>query len=1618
MALEKFNQAYVFMRVDHLHFDELDFELITRNIFVSSDSDHSGAQRQRRLRGILSQERSAQTETVRTFRGNAAEEKEICLGKLLSIKEDLQYRCPNKEVFRTRLLHLGSRLQVIRKYAAGDAYQDISGLLEEVVAVYGCHFSDDQVAIPPETKQGEDGEVIGDLLGKDVLTSQPDTDPSDIQGSTNAQLVGDDLVRVLCEMRDEIRCLRQQSEENRALASQRSDAFSEATKTLMGGIASLTTISSVLRKTVQEVVTLRESVNELRALIHQETSSNSGMDLQTDLDNTRLVDEPEQSEITDPTLAPSQKLNVLPPVIPDQQNFVRPPLLNGQPNLNYNPNFQFQTQNQQYGPSLTNQPFPISGFVGNNARGNYSRRPQRVSDWKIKKYAGTDDGTGLNEFLDTVANYAACEQMCEEELFNSAMHLFTGNALSWYQAMRAQNRLFNWNHLVCELKANFVHPELDATLKMKALQRRQLRNESFQEYFLEMEKIFRAMTVSMTPSAKLDVLKRNLRSEYKQMLILRPVNTLAELMSLGKSIDASKTPIYQKVFGSSKEVAAYSDDPPQNKQDQTKQKGGGQNNSGAKSKTFWNKNSQSAVLEPKQPPDNQKNQKGSQDGKNLAKNTQNPKPNNTQEKPVISLQYLVEKHRPPVLGVCYNCGDKGHEHEDCQNPKRVFCINQLKSQLADSKRSVEQLSIDPQIYNSFRPACDKDYENSLSVETIVLDDPSDDRPFAIVAVYGKTFKALLDSGSNATIMTEKLYRKFSKHPVKSLERPIELRSANGQPLPIIGQAYLPYTFQNLTKVICTLIVEHLTVNSILGIDFWRAFGILPEIQTCALSNSGQEAEVIDNDEPRESILTTEQLACIEDVKKCFQVVEPGKLNMTSSTEHRIVIKEEFQGAAPVCRYPYHMTPKKLSKVWEEVDRWRSMGIIEESDSDWSLNIVAVTKPDDSIRLCLDARPLNERTVRDAYPLPHPGRILGSLPKAKYLSTIDLKEAFLQVPLAKDSRKYTAFSVPGRGMFQFTRLPFGLVNSPATLARLMDQVLGRGKWEPYVFVYLDDIIVVSDAFEHHLQLLKAVADCLAKANLTINLDGLKVNPDKIQPILDYERPVTVTKLRRFLGMCGYYRRFIDRFSEVTAPLTDLLKTKSKNIVWNSEAEIAFLEIKEFLVTPPVLVPPDFSKEFILQTDASDVAVAAVLVQKYPEGEKVVAYFSHKLTTPQRNYHATEKEGLAVILAVEHFRGYLEGYHFRLVTDSSAIIWILKTKWKTSSRLSRWSLELQLYDMSIEHRKGKDNVVPDALSRAVAAISALSTSGWYCSMKSKVIQSPDDYADFKVENDQLFKYVVSKSVPCDSRFSWKLIPAPECRQEIIKSTHEELLHVGYEKLIHEVQLRYYWPRMGSEVRTFLQNCGTCKEIKAPFVPVQPEMGQSRATNAPWRMVSVDYIGPLPKSKRGNQHLLVVLDVFSKYVMLNPVRKISSNTLCSILREQWFNRHGYPEILLSDNASTFTSIEFSQFLKETNVKHWLNSRYHSQANPVERTNRSINTAIRAYARTEQRNWDVRITDVERILNTTVHSSTGFSPHFIIHGSEMASANDFSRISGEGDIETRHQQIDKIREIVVRNL
>lgn len=936
------------------------------------------------------------------------------------------------------------------------------------------------------------------------------------------------------------------------------------------------------------------------------------------------------------------------------------------------------------------------------------------------------------------------------------------------------------------------------------------------------------------------------------------------------------------------------------------------------------------------------------------------------------------------------------------------------------------------------------------VEELTVRVEGDNRPFVKFEVMGMPMVGLLDSGAQVSILGiggEKLLQKLK---MKRSQTRTKLFAAGGEVLEVRGAVHLPITFNGRTRLVTTLIAPSLKRRFILGMNFWRLFGIEPTIRD---SPEVLVEEVEVEHEEEEIPLTVGQREQLEAIKKEFKAFEEGQtLGTTPLITHKIEFDEEFRTATPVRLNPYPWSPEVQKQVNLELDKWIEAGVVERSTSDWALLVVPVLKKGETsegetslkVRMCLDARKLNERTRRDAYPLPHQDRILGRLGSAKFLSTIDLSKAFWQIPLHPESRKYTAFRVFGRGLFQFTRLPFGLVNSPATLSRLMDQVLGYGELEPKVFVYLDDIVIANDTFEDHINCLKEVSRRLKEANLSINLEkskfcvpelpylgfilsrnGVRPNPDKVEAIVNFERPTSIRSLRRFLGMINYYRRFIEGYSEITAPLTDLLKGKPKVVKWNEQAEAAFISLKERLISAPILTNPNFTCPFTVQTDASDSAIAGVLTQEIEGEEHVISYFSRKLTTTQRAWKAAEKEGLAAMEAIEKFRPYIEGTRFTLITDSSALSFIMNTKWKSSSKLSRWSMQLQQYDMVVRHRKGKDNVVPDALSRSMEALEIVEHDDWYANLLHKIAECPEDYADFKVEDSKLYKFVSSPTDALDYRFEWKICVPENLRKSILEEEHDAAMHPGYEKNIQRLKCKYYWPGMAVDCKKHIRSCITCKECKPSTVATAPAMGKQKLTTKPFQILALDFIQSLPRSKQGKCHLLVMMDLFSKWILLAPLRKIEAREVCRIVEDSWMRRFGTPEVIITDNATTFVGKEFQALLNRRGVQHWPNARHHSQANPVERVNRTINACLRTYMREDQRNWESKIFEVEEMINTTVHASTGFSPYRILYGHEKVEKGEHHRLEREDKevaVEERDQfqaQInEKVFKIVEDNL
>lgn len=548
------------------------------------------------------------------------------------------------------------------------------------------------------------------------------------------------------------------------------------------------------------------------------------------------------------------------------------------------------------------------------------------------------------------------------------------------------------------------------------------------------------------------------------------------------------------------------------------------------------------------------------------------------------------------------------------------------------------------------------------IEEVV--DDKDVRPYADVLINGHAMRGLLDSGATISCIGKDAFNTLQQLNLKWKELSSEIQTASGQRQGVEGYADVTVLFKNIKHRIRLYIIPTLSQNLYLGVDFWLAFDLMPKLE---------EIANIDLQEDQNHDLDADKLDILEKVKATFPSCDRDGLGKTTMITHKIDI-----GNAKPIKHRYHaVSPAVQNKMFDEVDRMLSLGVIEESVSPWSSPVTIVSKANGKARLCLDARRINSLTVKDAYPTPLINGILSRLNETKFISSIDLKDAFWQVELEKSSREITAFTIPGRPLYHFTRMPFGLCNSGQTMCRLMDIVIPSSMRE-FIFVYIDDLLVVAADFDTHIKRLQIVAECLKKANLTININKSKFcmreikylghivgngrispDPDRVRSIVEFPRPTTIRQVRRFLGMAGWYRRYINNFSDVAAPITDLLKTTDR-FTWTPEAMVAFDSLKICLTTAPVLTHADFSLPFYIQCDASLLGVGGVLFQVKDGGEHPIAYMSKKLNSAQRNYSVTELECLAAILCIREFRCYIEGMRFTVITDHAALKWLMEKK----------------------------------------------------------------------------------------------------------------------------------------------------------------------------------------------------------------------------------------------------------------------------------------------------------------------------------------------------------------------
>lgn len=900
----------------------------------------------------------------------------------------------------------------------------------------------------------------------------------------------------------------------------------------------------------------------------------------------------------------------------------------------------------------------------------------------------------------------------------------------------------------------------------------------------------------------------------------------------------------------------------------------------------------------------------------------------------------------------------------------------------------------------------------------------DERPYLKVKIFGTEVLGLLDSGASRTIIGLNGWKRIKDLGITiDQSSRINCKVANGQLCESTGTCLIPFTVRDRTKIIPTLLIPDVKHPLILGADFWRAMGIVPDLRHDEWHFTEPDALLFTVEHlNQQSRLTDLQKARLNSVIERNREMMKSELGCTDVAEHVIKCTAE-----PIKQRYYPVSPVIQKQINEELDDMLRLDVVERSQSPWSSPVLLVKKKDGKYRFCVDYRKLNAVTERDSYPLPYIEHTLNKLRNAHYLSTLDIKSAYWNIPVAKSSRPFTAFTVPGRGLFQFKRMPFGLHNAPATWQRLIDKVLGDDL-EPYCFSYLDDICLVTKTFEQHISIMEEVLKRLREAKLSIRWDkcqfcrpelkylghvvdrlGLHVDPDKVRAMLELPTPKTAKEVRQVLGTFSWYRKFIPNFSKLISPLTALTR-KGRKFVWTDECESAFTEIKNCLVAAPVLTCPDYNLPFVVQCDASGYGLGAVLTQTCEDGDKVISYLSRSLTKGERNYSVTERECLAVLWAIEKLRPYLEGVPFTVITDHHSLVWLQNLKDPTG-RLARWAVKLQQYDFRIIHRKGKDHVVPDTLSRSVPVVDTITAEdtfldqqdSWYSKMLKIVEEHPLKYPQWRVTGGTLYKYEKPKIVELgDPSDNWKAVVPKRCRRQVVEDAHNPPTsgHLGVAKTYHRVSQRYYWPKMKHFVSRFVRSCRECAMHKPYLDKPIGQMTSQTIPTRPWEIISCDLMGPFPRSSKGHKFIFVVTDNFSKYSLVFPLRSSTADMVCRKLEEDIFLVYGVPRLLLCDNGPQFISNRLRHLVSEYKVKIRYNAYYHPQANPTERVNRNIKTMLAIYVEENQRTWDKQLAKISCALRSAVHDTTNHTPYYVNFGRNMVlSGDEYFRKDDFGD-------------------
>ena len=722
----------------------------------------------------------------------------------------------------------------------------------------------------------------------------------------------------------------------------------------------------------------------------------------------------------------------------------------------------------------------------------------------------------------------------------------------------------------------------------------------------------------------------------------------------------------------------------------------------------------------------------------------------------------------------------------------------------------------------------------------------------------------------------------------------------------------------------------------------------------------------------------------------------GKIN---NYFHRIDLYDDI----PINCKPFRTPHSKMQIIEDEINRLLKCKIIKESQSPYAAPCLIVYKKTGKPRLVIDFRKINKKIVPIQYPLPHLETSLQLLGGNTLFSTLDLISGYHQIPLRPEDCHKTAFTT-GRGLYEFRRVPFGMVSSGAAMQIAIERVLS-GLINKSCLVYVDDIIIMGRDEQEHDRNLDLVLSRLKDNGFKLNLkkcefkkseieclghvvssEGISPNPSRINSLVNKKPPNNVKELRSFLGLASYYRRFVEGFAKIVYPLTQLLK-KDIKFKWSDECHIAFEKITSCLVNAPILTYPDFSKTFYVTCDASKSGIGAVLTQIHDKKHMPIAFYSRALNNTESKYPIYDLEGLAIKAALNKFRFYVLGYPIVVRTDNKPALFLLKSN-QCQGRLANYLASIMEYNPRFEHIPGNKNHFADFLSRNVNNFSKFNPSipKSICNINSiKKSQLNDSVIQNYLNNSNKNKYlyilndlIYYKNVNNDL----KLFVPQHLKHDYFKYFHCILgCHEGVLRTFERVKRYLFIPNLYNEINNFVSNCTICKQAKPSHLSANV-LGNFEASSRPFQRIHVDLLGPLPRSQRKFKYILVIVDSFSRYSIFKPIRNKNSKTVINHLRNEVIQKFTTPEMIVSDMGREFDSQLFKDFCKNNNINLHLCAPYMHQSNGlVERMNLQIENALRCLLLEFKGSWDKYLQTIQESLNSTVHSSIKYSPHEILN-------------------------------------